>query len=482
MSMPPNIVLVMTDQQRWDSVSMAGVFPPATPVLDELARDGVWFPYTYCQSPVCVPSRMSFLSGRYVHQHGCVDNDSILWPDAPSFVRELQHVGYHTANIGKLHYTWQHDLEILASEHLLNRLGFAEPLETTGKMSRGNLRVSAYSEHLRAKGLLADFHRDLLQRAEASPLAAYRMRPSILTDDDHLDSWILNRSADWIVDNDSYPFFLWVGPEGPHDPFDPPEPYASTFQPSDMPTPIDHDPGEATPGTIARRVPDDVTTSQLQEMATQYLGNVAQIDAGVGRILQALDRQGQLDNTWVVFTSDHGEMLGDHRLLFKTQLYEPAVRVPLVIRSPTTAVATRGSRSDALVELIDLTATILAIAGAALDGHQGRDLLPLVEGAGSASTHRDAVTSVIGPLTMIRMAEWKLVAETETLTPRFLWNLQDDPHERVNLIPTAAPTKVIRDLLDRIAALAESAPADLPEPWRHIQPYQYWTRNPLRER
>src|SRR5579883_1604935 len=267
----PNIVLIMTDQQRWDALGSVGVLPVQTPTCDWLASDGMRFPQTFCNSPICVPSRMSFFSGRYPHQHGCLNNGSSLWPEAPTFVRELRNVGYHTANVGKLHYTWQHDLEILVCEPLLRRLGFSEPFETTGKMSQGNLRASAYSEHLRQKGLLEAFHRDLLQRVAAGPLGWYDLRPSMFDENDHIDSWVLNHAADWIRRNEREPFFLWVGPEGPHDPFDPPEPYASLYRPEDMPLgPLDYSYPVASDGSKVGL--PEATPRQIQEMRTQYLG------------------------------------------------------------------------------------------------------------------------------------------------------------------------------------------------------------------
>lgn len=475
----PNIVLIMTDQQRWDALGCAGVFPVQTPMLDRLAREGVWFRRAYCNSPLCVPSRMSFFSGRYPHQHGCLDNGKSLWPEAPSFVRALQTAGYRTANIGKLHYTWQHDLEIPVSQPLLKKLGFTDPCETTGKMSRGNLRASAYSEHLRQKGVLEAYHRDLLRRAAAGPIEAYAMRPSMLSEEDHIDSWILRRAAEWITGNAGEPFFLWVGPPGPHDPFDPPEPYASLYRPEEMPLgPLDYSPG-STNG--ARMGLPNATPRQIQEMRTQYLGNVTLIDRGVRQIMEALEARGELRNTWIIFCSDHGEMLGDHRLVFKTEFYEQAARVPMIVRPPDESAAPRGIISDALVDLLDLSATIGAIAGAGLEGWQGESLRPIILGDASPEHHRDVVIGELGDRRMIRTQEWKLVLSGDDLHSQALWNCVEDPDELHNRVADPTMQPLLAGLRDQVRAFQEATPPDLPAPWQHLQPYSHWGRNPLRE-
>ncbi len=475
---PANIVLIMTDQQRWDMLGCAGRFPVLTPAMDRLAREGTWFRRAYTNAPLCVPSRMSFFSGRYMHQHGCRDNNKLLWPESPSFVRALRDAGYRTANIGKLHYTWQHDLEILVSQPLLKAMGFTDPCETTGKMSGGNLRASPYSEHLRACGLLEEYHRDLLRRVAAGPIAAYAMRPSMLSEENHIDGWLLHRAAEWISRNDAAPFFLWAGPPGPHDPFDPPEPYASRYRPEEMPIgPLDSPPVRLDGNK--KRLPD-ATPRQIQEMRTQYLGNVTYIDDGIGRILAALEARGQLANTWVILCSDHGEMLGDHRLLNKSEFFEQAVRVPLLVRPPDTLAVPRGIVSDALVELIDLSATLADIGGAAMAGARGRSLLPIMRGEVPPGRHRDAVVSELGDRLMLRTEDWKLIVAGDDRQPQSLWSMANDPDEMRNRAAEPEMAGVIANLQAHIRDFLAATPADLPAPWQHLVPYGQWGRNPLR--
>lgn len=476
----PNIVLIMTDQQRWDTIPAAGVFPVQAPGLDRLLADGVWFPRTYCQGPLCVPSRASFLSGRYPHQTRCEDNETSLWPEAPSFVGALRDAGYRTANVGKLHYTWFHDLELLVSQPLLRRLGFDDPLETTGKMSQGNVRASAYTEHLRARGLLERFRADLLARAKAGPLASYQMRPSTLSAADHVDGWVMGKAAEWLATIDSEPFFLWVGPPGPHDPFDPPAPYSDMYDPLDMPVgplryqyPVRSD-------AISAAIPD-ATPREIQQMRSQYLGNVSFLADLTASLLDVLRRRGLLERTWLFYCSDHGEMLGDHRLIWKAQFFEPASRVPLIVRPPDGAAFRRGETDDALVELLDVPATMLEIAGGRLDGAHGRSLLPRLRAAGLP--HRDMVTCSLPGQLMVRDDGVKAIIERDTGRLVRAFDLDDDPLEEHDQV--AAGHSRVSAHAERLARLARqwllSLPSDMPEPWHHDIPYQRWGRNPLRE-
>lgn len=470
----PNILLVMTDQQRWDALAGAGELPVQTPALDRLASEGIWFRRVYAQSPLCVPSRTSFLTGRYPHQHQCVNNETSTWPEAPSFVRALRDGGYRTANVGKLHFTWFHDVELLVADPLLRAIGFDEPLETTGKMSRGNLRASAYSEYLKSRDLLEEFHADLLDRAEAGPLD---VRPSILADDDHVDGWVMNRAVEWVESTDvEKPFFYWIGPEGPHDPYDPPEPYASMYDPAGIPLgPLEYQ-YPIGPSIASKDLPD-ATPEQIQRMRAHYLGNVTYIDEWLDRLLNALERRGLLATTWIVFCSDHGDLLGDHRLVGKAQFFESAIRVPLIIRPPDSVDCQRGVVHDGLVELIDVSATMLDIAGTSVEGHQGHSLLPLVTG-GNDGQHRDSVFAEIYDQLMVVDGDRKLVLGPDDV-PVHVFDLASDPAETDDLADTP-PTWV-----DDLAALAKqfraSTPVDMPEPWRHVTPYEHWGRNPLRE-
>lgn len=475
MSTLPNILLVMTDQQRWDALGMAGRFPVRTPNLERLAADGVWFRRTYVQAPLCVPSRASVLTGRYPHQHGCHNNDNSPWPTSPSFVRQLRDAGYLTANVGKLHYTWFHDVELLTADPLLRAMGFVEPLETTGKMSAGNLRASAYSEHLRSRGLLEMFHLDLMARVKAGPVLG--AGPSILGETDHVDGWVMNRANQWLQDAGPEPFFLWVGPEGPHDPFDPPAPWAKMYDVDDIPEGPSDRPIRVLRNAYHGELSNDVTPGQVRQMRAHYLGNVSYIDDWVGHLLATLERRGMLANTWVFFCSDHGEMLGDHRLMGKAKFFEPAVRVPLIVRPPDSVDFARGTVRDCLVELLDVPATILDIAGTDLPGGQGRSLRGLLD-RDAEDKHRDVAVSQLGEIFMITDGVHKVELDGDG-RPWRAFDLADDPDEVHDLVDDDVPW--IADLVEQARQFRSERPADMPEPWNHLRPHQHWGRNLLKE-
>lgn len=477
-----SVVLILTDQHRADALGAAGEPVLATPHLDRLAAEGMRFATTYCQSPVCMPSRTSFFTGRYPHQHGVFNNGATVWPDGPCFVRALRESGLYTAVIGKLHFTWRHDLDMLVSHPLLWQLGFIDAHETTGKMSMANLRASEYSEYLRSRDLLYPFYADLHRRVAAGPTAEHG--PSILPEEAHIDAWIGDQATAWLARHDERPFFLWVGPPGPHNPFDPPEPYASLYRPKDM------RPGITEPATdpvAARSLPRFGISSTdrriVQEMRSQYYGNISLIDHRVGQILDVLQRRGWLEHTWVIYTSDHGELLGDHGLLWKGQFYEGSVAVPLLIRPPDRLrEAPRGAVSTALVELIDVAATLLDLAGGNLDGMQGKSLLPLLTRETQPRQHRSAVFSEIDHRLMVRTPRYKLVMEAATLAPLALWDLVADPDERENLVGRPESRMVVSDLIDgEVRPFLERTPADIGEPWPIVVPWKSWSHNPVRQ-
>ncbi|HVM63237.1 MAG TPA: sulfatase-like hydrolase/transferase, partial [Acidimicrobiales bacterium] len=398
----PNIVLVMSDQHRADVLGCAGDRAVLSPHIDALAARGVRFRRTSCQGPLCMPARASFLSERYVRDHGVFTNWTAVDEGSPTYLHALRAAGYHTAMLGKAHL-YRDDLDGVAhvdelAPHL-HALGFDEVQESGDKFFG---MPNRYSDHLAATGLLGAYRAHIRDRSyqgekETGRNATKRVpmwdsTPMPLPLASYIDAWHGELGARWVeaYDRDK-PFFLFVGFPGPHDPWDAPAQAVARYadvevaMPRSMARP---DVDAAGPyGRLLRAFlhlsdTDTMTKDAVRGMRRAYSAAVTVIDDGVGRIVAALQARGMLDHTWVIYTSDHGEMGGDHGLMSKCVFYRQAVNVPLVI-APPRGCAPRSI--DHLVEHVDVAATIRAIAGApALPGSEGRPLLGYLEGAAPA--------------------------------------------------------------------------------------------------
>lgn len=463
MSQRPNILFVLTDQQRADMMGSYGDPVARTPVTDRLAREGVQFETCICQAPLCMPSRASMLSERYVRDHGVFQNTSVLSPTVPTFVRALSAAGYHTVQTGKTHlYThnpWD-GRHMNAHRDKLVALGFAETHETGGKEASLNVD-SIYTDYLAGHGLLTDYRdyvrsRSKSQRASVPGVqmhAAWRTDPLPLPLHAHIDVWLGEYTANWIRNYDrDAPFFLQVGFAGPHDPWDAPVEALEAFGNPEIPMP-----GSMQPPQIPQTGPlatflrlmtdysdtDTMTPDAIAAARRAYYANMMMIDTAIGRILSALEARGDLDNTWIVYSSDHGEMMGEHRLVKKMVFYDPSVRVPLIVRPPGGA---QGRKISDLVELNDISATFRDIAGAPMPSSQAQSLLPALSGEPVA--HKVAISEAYG-VAMFRTARHKLVVYEDTLEPMQFFDLLTDPYEDRNLVGTGEDDGMIEQMLAR---------------------------------
>jgi arylsulfatase len=326
MATRPNIVLVMSDQHRADIVGYAGDPVVHTPNIDRLAAEGVRFDRAYCQGPLCMPARASLVTERYVRDHGVFENNSEVPAGMPTFLHRLREAGYHTAEIGKMHL-WTHGIRQAVHtrdmQWRLEELGFAETIETVGKLATVR-HDSYYTDYLRERGLLDTYrnfiagHRHAMFGRGGSP--SWTARPVPLGIGDYADVWHGMRSAQWIDEYDrAQPFFLWVGFPGPHDPWDAPAAAVERYRTGEIPMPrsveLPELPGAGPLETFLRAMmiysdSDSMTVDAIDAMRRAYYANVTLIDEAVGAIAAALARRAMLDNTWVIYTTDHGEMMG----------------------------------------------------------------------------------------------------------------------------------------------------------------------------
>ncbi|MCL5745580.1 MAG: sulfatase-like hydrolase/transferase, partial [Acidobacteria bacterium] len=314
-SAPPNILILMTDQQRPDSLGCYGSKVALTPNIDRLANQGVRFDNCYVQNPLCCPSRYSMLTGRYPHSHGVRSNWYAPHSGETSFGHQLSRAGYSTALIGKMHFTPWHDL-----------FGFGGRIIAEAKFDANC--PDDYERFLRKHGYSRRQLYDLKSPEYIRDATAVRSK---LPQELHIDSFV-GRSICEYLDQVRGPFCVLASFLSPHNPYDPPKPYdelflKAQFPPRNMyPGEVDEKPREAY-NYINRRLgwphrTDQLTPEQLQITKAYYYSTCTLVDDWVGRVLDVLKRRGLDSNTVILSTSDHGDLLGDHGLIYKQCFYE----------------------------------------------------------------------------------------------------------------------------------------------------------------
>lgn len=455
----PNLVITFSDQHRGDALGCAGHPVVETPNIDALAEDGVRFDSAYTQSPVCVPARCSLFAGVYPHNSHVTGNDGWIDSDHTTFFRELQDAGYYTALVGQAHVDWSTD-DLRDNEDAMHELGFDHVHETPGPMASTGTE-SYLSDYWRERNLLETFRVDYTERnvpedeSWASPIPF----------EHYFDSYVGRKAVEFVEEYDrEEPFCLFVGFGGPHGPMDPPEPYASMYDANDLVDvdepigPVEH--GEWVPEYAREHVraagPDgsDLTREQQLERRAAYYGKISTIDHWVGEVRSAVEDEGIYEDTLLMYTSDHGEAVGDHGKVSKFSFMEPSVHVPLVVSGPGLA---SGESTDEFVELLDIYPTMVEAAGDPSGGSTfGRSLLPIARDPDDPDPEsRDAVHSVIsagglpGTRLMVRTRRYKYAAD-DAGRGYALFDLEDDPEERRNLVDRPDYESVQERLHDRL--------------------------------
>ncbi len=453
----PNILFLCTDQQRGDSLNCMGASWAVTPNLDKLASEGALFRNCYVQNPVCSPSRASLFTGKYVANHGLYANGVPLPAHQTMFTRTLADAGYDCGMVGKQHLSpcdgWQ-----------------TEPRQDDGyrvfQWAHGpNHRALENDYHAWLRQSHPRIHEQIFPLKGANESTAYGNKAKYGTPIDsvqkeaHYSHWVAERAVEFINHprEESESFCLVANFFDPHHPFGAPQEFRDLIDSNAIPVPntrndeLSNKPSEQlfySETSYAGVAPGfkDYTDEQIREIRAQYWAMIALVDYEIGRILAALDSAGLAQDTLVIFTSDHGEMLGNHQQLLKgPQLYDDLTHVPLIARWPK--YVTPGQSIDELVQWIDLPATFLDVAACARGrGGQGESLLPLMSGTNNQwrdwalSEYRDSgfTTEPKIMTTMLRHEHWKLIiwhGSPATGGPRNgeLYDLSTDPHELYNL-------------------------------------------------
>lgn len=444
----PNIILILSDQHRWDCTGFNGNPDVQTPNLDALAAHGLNLPQTICQYPLCVPSRITLMTGQHPGTHGVRDNRDVLSTDWPTLPRLLQEGGYKTAAIGKMHFTPAH------ADYGFDHMVLAEQ-DGPGR------EEDQYHTWLAEEGVHDDVDWwDQVRRDEAPQeyWDSFGAMPSNLSEQHHSTTWIGNQAVRYIQ-NARAPFFLWVGFIKPHHPFDPPPEWADRYDPDALRLPRDW--RSPMPEQDARYdghfAWKDMTEAQFRKALAYYYATISQMDHQIGRILATLNSRGHTNNV-VVYSSDHGDYMGQHGLMLKgkAQLYDAVLRVPLVIAG--VAGQRRGETDPALVQLTDIAPSLLEAVGLGPSpSMEGTSLLPQLRRRGQML--RNAAYSERGELRVARGFRYKLV-ESPDGEFNALFDLQRDPGEWKNLYGNpqyqAVQAELAAGLAEHFRTLSES--------------------------
>jgi len=466
----PNIVFIMTDQHRWDCLGANGNRQIRTPHLDRLARAGANFTHAFVNAPVCVPSRASFLTGRYPHSHKNRVNYTPLARSEVLMQARLREAGYSTAAIGKLHL---HPPTVQEAK----RTGFDQV-----ELHDAVRSLDPYSDYIAWRKERDPTAKEIYHRALAKniPLGKNPFRQAI--DEKFTETtWVGERTRHYIrtLSEDEKPFFIFSSFWKPHSPFEVPAPYDSLYDDMKIPLPVERTlkdirllPPPLRLLILRGRPQFGMDRERLLWIYRSYYGAISHIDREVGRIMKALKEAGQAENTIVVFSSDHGDQLLEHGLMGKNCFFESSVRVPLIFHSLGRI---RSGQHDHLVESVDVLPTLFELAGLPEPyENQGRSLAPLIGTASRDYLPKEAIFSenvipeviTSGSLDfefekgagikgirhpdarMVRTLNWKFNYYAEGYAE--LYDLRKDSGETKNLADSPEHREIVLEMKERL--------------------------------
>lgn len=441
----PNVVIILTDDQRWDALGVSGNPYLKTPNIDKLAAEGVFFKNYFCTTSLCSPSRASILSGVYAHTHGVVNNFTDFPTNRSNMPGVLQSFGYETAYIGKWHMGEENDEPRPGFDYFVTHKGQGKYWDTEFNINgQGSKEIKGYYTNV-----------------------------------------VTKLAKDWLTNKHTKPFFLMLGHKAPHSFYTPEPKYAKAFENVRIPYPKSAYELSDKPKWIGQRLttwhgiygplfewrknfPDTTAAAvkDFEAMVHAYWATILSVDDSVGEIYRTLRDMGELENTIFVFTSDNGLLNGEHGMVDKRTMHEPSIRIPLIVRFPGLTPVTKPTVVNKQVLTLDIAPTILDLCGApALPDIHGRSFKNLVKGD---TTHwRNAwyyeynyekqfpyTPNVRG----IRTDEWKYIhypsgdGKPDTHMAE-LYHLSTDPGENVNLISDRRYTRQLAQLKKDLAKL-----------------------------
>jgi len=420
----PNIVFVLTDDQRWDAMHCTGHAFAVTPNMDRLAREGAICRNAFVTTALCSPSRASFLTGKYVHTHGVTDNRTLFPTDKhATFPQLLQKAGYETGYFGKWHM-WKQDIR---------QPGFNRWVALLGQGTYADPKLNIDGEWTENTGYVTD----------------------ILT----------QHAVDFIKNKREAPFCVYLAHKAVHAPFTPAVRHSKLYSDAVLPlAPSSKDTMEGKPEFLRTKSPlakgkgFPVDRESFHDRVRNYYRTLMAVDDSIGRVMTALEEIGQLENTIVIFAGDNGFFHGEHGLGDKRWAYEEAMRIPFLVRYPK--MIKPGSEINGAILNIDLAPTLLDIAGAPIPPDmQGRSFKPLLEDKRAArrddflyeyfvdSEYPNAVPAIKA----VRTERWKYITYPEINDTPELYDLSNDPYEMHNLAADPRHAAVLKDMKERLA-------------------------------
>jgi len=473
----PNLLVIMADQLRATALGMYGNQQTCQPHLERLAASGARFEHAFTPYPVCLPARVSFWTGRWPHLTGSRTNSIYMQSGETHLVQMLRERGYRTALIGKNHCFTDSQLQQYFDSHY--------PVDHAGPTDdQGDAGIAGAKQFRRTVGPPA-------YAASVSPYPAEKH-----------STWLIGNRADaFLRSNADQPWCMWVSFPDPHTPYRAPERYASLYAPESLALPPMEPPGYPGKPDRVRYFAEllgahEVTDDHLRFLLSVYYGMIAAIDDVVGRLLDALEHTGQRENTIVVFTSDHGDYMTEHRLVRKgASLYESMVRVPLLVSYPRRVAA--GTVSDDLVSMLDVFPTLVDFMDLPLPPGRSGQTLPRIAGGtpreivfaetgieGTFTTRQEVQNHLAslaaqgkqrpapwqlitnGKLKMARTKQWKYVYAPGPHGEDELYDLAEDPYELRNLASDPAQRERIAwfqaQLLDWMIMSEDTLPVPAP--------------------
>jgi arylsulfatase A-like enzyme len=449
----PNILFLMTDQHRFDA--LGSVIPLVkTPNLDRLASRGVRYSQAVCNAPMCVPSRYSMMTGLYPSQVGVRHNTQMIPTDeglpVPVIAQRLLEAGYQTAGFGKTHWYMGENLAPNAGVKPSRRGFEVRAMRNTDEPGRVEPGAAQMGDEL--PEAFAALQRETAPFGSGETIPGYKGLTSSVPPEKHTEAWLVDEALDFLENgrDGDRPFFLYLSFDFPHASFNVPPGYEALYDLEDMPPPSKPPPGTDPSGHaepwqwqewLAR-----TTEEERRRTTLRYFALCTYADEQLGRVLDRIEETGQADNTFVVFVSDHGEMLGDRHRFSKYCLYDPSVRVPMIVAGAGVPERLRGTTDDRPAELIDVLPTLLSVAGGSKPPElPGRSLLaePTRSGAFCEMHGTGYEPREQAPAYMWRTRDWKLITYTPgtaaASTSRAaeargeLYDLRNDPDEFDNL-------------------------------------------------